>query len=263
MNALHFAVFRTLLFLMVGFSPRPAYSQPHADAPALTFEVASIKPSKNTTNGNFFEIPPGGQRFSATNATLKLLILTAYDVSSGRSSGGPGWMGSEGYDVEAKAERPVNREQLRLMLQSLLADRFSLKLHKETKELPVYVLTPENDYAHLRENKSAGEPHAKRGSSGQMVFEDVSMSQLASFLVVADRGATSSTRQGLRVTLISSLPRRRISWPVAERIPRLHLIANGPSIFTALREQLGLKLTATKSPGVVLTVDNAEKPSAN
>lgn len=262
MNALHFAVFRTLLFLMVGFSPRPAYSQPHADAPALTFEVASIKPSKNTTNGNFFEIPPGGQRFSATNATLKLLILTAYDVSFRQISGGPGWMSSEGYDVEAKAERPVNREQLRLMLQSLLADRFSLKLHKETKELPVYVLTPENDYAHLRENKSAGEPHAKRGSSGQMVFEDVSMSQLASFLSLR-MGRDVLDKTGLtgnfdfELTWTPDQPARGGADTAPPPDP------NGPSIFTALREQLGLKLTATKSPGVVLTVDNAEKPSAN
>jgi uncharacterized protein (TIGR03435 family) len=101
-----------------------AYSQS-----APVFEVASIKLSRNRTSGNFTDIAPGGQRFTANNASLKLLILTAYDVTVRQVSGGPGWLSFEVYDIEAKTERPASPQQIHAMLQALLADRFKLKLH--------------------------------------------------------------------------------------------------------------------------------------
>jgi len=124
----HFAASRSLGFcrklvlvaaaLMVGFSVYPAYAQPPGDASGrLAFEVASIKPSKNTSGPNLAEFAPGGQRFTAANAPLKLLIMIAYDVNARQLSGGPGWLNSECYDVEAKAERPASREKMRLMLE--------------------------------------------------------------------------------------------------------------------------------------------------
>src|ERR1700679_3438070 len=97
--------------------------------------------------------------------------MLAYDVSDRRVSGGPGWVNTDSYDIEAKAEHPASRQQIHLMLQSLLAERFNLRLHRETKELPMYVLTAENYRTHLRKNTSGGEFRVSRGRSGQLVFE--------------------------------------------------------------------------------------------
>src|ERR1700679_2284257 len=157
--------------MVLGFLTHQALAQSKADtSKPLVFEVASIKPTRNGTGPNTFDIPPGGQRFSATNIPLRLLIMIAYDVSAQRLSGGPGWVNADCYDIEAKAEHPASRQQIQLMLQSLLAERFNLAFHSETKEVPVYVLTAENYRGHLRENTSGGELRVSRGSSGQLVF---------------------------------------------------------------------------------------------
>ena len=84
--------------------------------------------------------PPVGGRFTATNATLKMLINVAYKIRNYELSGGPAWLESEHYDVNAKAEGNPTQDQMFLMLQKMLEDRFKLKLHRETKELPVYAL---------------------------------------------------------------------------------------------------------------------------
>jgi bla regulator protein BlaR1 len=250
--------------VILGLATRPTYAQSGPDTPGrLAFEVASIKPSKNTANGNVTEIAPGGQRFTATDAPLKLLIMTAYDVNVRQISGGPGWLNSEFYDVEAKAERPASRRQIHLMLQSLLADRFNLMLHRETKELPMYLLTAETHQSKVRENRSGGEPHVRRGSSGQTVFENVPISQLVWFLSLRLR------RDVLDKTGLKGNYDFELAWTPdvpsrgdgAESAPPPD--PNGPSIFTALREQLGLKLTATKGPVEILVIDHAEKPAAN
>ncbi len=108
--------------------------------PQAEFEVAAIKPAAAGVRASFTEIAPGGERFTATHTTLKLLIMTAYGVTDRQVSGGPSWVNSEYYDVEAKAPHRSEREQILQMLQTLLADRFQRKLHKETKEVPIYVL---------------------------------------------------------------------------------------------------------------------------
>jgi len=107
--------------LILGWAAQSMYAQTGAStAGRLVFDVASIRPSKNTTNGNVVEIAPGGQRFTATNAPLKLLVMTAYDVNVRQVAGGPGWLNSEFFDVEAKAEHPASRQQIHLMQQRLM-----------------------------------------------------------------------------------------------------------------------------------------------
>src|SRR5260370_11261727 len=110
------------------------------DAPArLVFEVASVKPSKGEVRGASADFSEGGQRFTATTMPLGGLILMAYNITV-RQLSGPGPVLSERYDVAAKAERSVSRDQMLRMLQALLVDRFKLVLHRETKEVPVYAL---------------------------------------------------------------------------------------------------------------------------
>jgi|HubBroStandDraft_1064217.scaffolds.fasta_scaffold113087_2 uncharacterized protein (TIGR03435 family) len=234
-----------------------------AAANQLAFEVASVKPSKNTASPNLTEFAPGGQRFTATNTPLRLLIMIAYDVNVRQFSGGPGWLNSEFYDVEAKAEHPASREQVCLMLRSLLADRFNLRLHKETKELPMYVLTAEGYHSHLRENRSGGELHVGRGASGQTIFENAPLSQLTWFLSLR-LGRDVLDRTGLKGNYDFELawtPDVPSPGDGADSTPPPD--PNGPSISTALREQLGRKLSATKGPVEILVIDHAEKPSAN
>ena len=110
-------------------------------APRPEFQVASIKP--NTTvgaRGMGVRALPGG-RLTAMNAPLMMLIQNAYAVQASQVLNGPSWINSEGYDIEAKPEGNTDREHMWLMLQSLLADRFKLALHRETRELPIYTLT--------------------------------------------------------------------------------------------------------------------------
>jgi uncharacterized protein (TIGR03435 family) len=122
-------------------------------AAAPAFDVVSIKPSDPAATMSRIDVPPGG-RYTATNATVSVLIQQAYGVRGFQISGGPGWINTQKYDVAAKTngaaeddfskmteeQRKVFVEQLHLKLQALLADRFDLKVHRETKELPVYAL---------------------------------------------------------------------------------------------------------------------------
>src|SRR5689334_560377 len=129
-----------------------------ASPPSLTFEVASVKPSAPDARGMSIQIQPGGG-LRVSNATLRLLLTFAYDVREFQLSGGPGWIGSEHYDIVARPDRsesaettPVDprkmsdgemktmAEQIRERLRALLAERFQLTVHRETKEAPIYVL---------------------------------------------------------------------------------------------------------------------------
>ncbi len=125
-------------------------------APRPEFEVASVKP--NTSGNNMVMIrPPVGGRFTATNARLIMLIGIAYNAKTFEISGGPGWINSDGYDITAKAvDTNTNLDQLRPMLQTLLEDRFKLKVHHETKQMPVYVLTFAKSGSKVPEAKDGG-----------------------------------------------------------------------------------------------------------
>src|SRR5438270_11632939 len=111
----------------------------HAQTDRPQFEVASIKPN-TSGNGLVMIRPPVGGRFTATNATLNMLIGIAYKVRPNQISGGPGWAGSERYDIVAKADGNPTQDQFALMVRALLEERFQLVTHKETKELPIYAL---------------------------------------------------------------------------------------------------------------------------
>ncbi len=105
------------------------------------FEAVSIKPNVTASDRVDFG-PPAGARFTATNVSLRMLIMRAYKAKNFEVSGGPGWMNSDRYDVAASAAEKISEAQFKLMLQSLLADRFQVRVHRETKQMPVYVLLP-------------------------------------------------------------------------------------------------------------------------
>ena len=143
------------LFLAAG-SVAVALGQTQSPIARPEFEVASVKPNASGNNDLLMR-PPVDGRFTATNVTLKMLIALAYKVRQLEISGGPAWIASDRYDINAKApDVNVSGDQSRLMLQRMLEDRFKLEVHRETKELPVYALLPAKNALKI--------PDAKEGS---------------------------------------------------------------------------------------------------
>ncbi|HUB80455.1 MAG TPA: M56 family metallopeptidase [Bryobacteraceae bacterium] len=251
------------------------------ETPRPTFQVASVK--LNTDNPpNRMQRPLPGGRWSARNASVAMMIVTAYKVQHYQVVGGPPWMESEGFDIEAKADADAKAPQLLLMLQSLLADRFKLALHRESRELPVYNLVPAKgsfsppppDPACAQTDSAAppargGVPcgNLRIGMSGSVDGGNVPMWQLVSTLaaiagrpVIDQTGFTGKLDVHLRFTpdqATQGLPGGALSAAPPDPDP------SQPNIFEALQEQLGLKLTSSKGPVEVLVIDHVERPTAN
>jgi uncharacterized protein (TIGR03435 family) len=237
-----------------------AQSQAPFFNPGPTFEVASIKP--NQTGERPSMTASTGGMLRATNETLKYLIEWAYNVQDYQISGGPKWIDSAGYDIVAKPEHAYTPSQEtigygRQLVQSLLEDRFKLTLRRTTKELPVYALVPGKDGPKLSGREKPANPTDARmsGGRGLMVGQRVMMWLLVQSLSsVVGRPVADET--GLKQYYDF-----RLEWTPDE--PTGALGDGRPSIFTALQEQLGLKLEARKGPVEVLVIDHVESPSEN
>jgi uncharacterized protein (TIGR03435 family) len=225
-----------------------------------TFEVASVRLSTISQAGgegnsrSRIEYSPNS--LTARNVDLQECIQWAYGVAFYQVSGPEP---SEGYDILAKAEKPVPVSELRLMLQDLLAKRFNLKLHRETKMIPVYALVVAKGGPKLPAAKAEGDiVHASenlpRIENGAFVFHDASLSDFAAMLhqlrgvdrPVQDRTGMKGT---FDITLKSALAATRE--------------ADTSTLFSLIEEQLGLKLVAAKGPVEMLVIEHAEKPSEN
>ena len=258
----------------------------------VAFDVASVKPNRSADLGIRIDLP-GGNRFTAINVPLRELIRFAYDVQNVRLIGGPDWARSERFDVVAKSEQDLPAWtpagppiQVLLMLRMLLADRFGLVVHQETRELPTYALAvAKNDRKlgpELRtstldcEKKRTGPPPpppqgredqpacGMRIGPGQMVMGGASMEQLASILSqFVQRTVVDRTGLGGPFDLhLGWTPERYPQGPPPPGGPPLPPVdPNGPSLFAALQEQLGLKLESTKGPVDVLVIDHVEQPT--
>ena len=131
----------------------PAVEAQTAPSPKLEFDVASVKPNTGEGKMSMARFAPGG-RLTAENISTKFLIRMAYEVDEAQISGGPGWLGSDHYDVNARApEGQTSTPEMRRMLQALLADRFNLALHRESKEAQVYELRAAKGGARLASTK--------------------------------------------------------------------------------------------------------------
>ena len=123
-------------------------------APRLQFEVASVKPSNPNADGGIIKPLPGGQTYVATNIPVKLMIRLMFHLNNRQISGGPGWLETDPYDVEAKADGPHTIDELHVMFQNLLIDRFRLQFHTEMRTLPAYELVVDKSGPKLKENHS-------------------------------------------------------------------------------------------------------------
>jgi uncharacterized protein (TIGR03435 family) len=241
---------------MLASSLTPRWIAFAQSAPRPSFEVASVKPS-GPDDRLMYRLQPGG-RYIATGLTLKNLISNAYGVPEFRVSGGPGWRDSDKYNVEAKVGVPLppwpeSNKQLNLMLQSLLENRFKLALRRETREEPVYELVAAKGGAKLKTAKADESPGFEM-DTGRIHSMAVPLEYLATNL------AYLLGRQVIDKTGLAGKYSYTVTYTPDDALPA---DANGPSIFTAVQEQLGLKLESTKAPVEVLVIDHVEKPSAN
>jgi len=221
---------------------------PHLAAQA--FDAASIKPADPEHIGLQIYSPNAGS-FRAMAADIKHLMAFAYTARDVQISGGPRWADTELFDIEAKAPGPATIPELRLMVQALLADRFHLKMHRESKEQSVFnlVVGKKGPTLTLVESKGLGIGLDKTELRGR----GANMSGLASVL---------SSRVGNQVidkTNLSGFYNFVLTW-TPDDAPGTEA---GPSIFNALQEQLGLKLEPAKGMVEMLIVDGVERPSGN
>jgi uncharacterized protein (TIGR03435 family) len=216
---------------------------------------------------------PGG--LVAVNVTVKMLIRVAYRVDESSISSGPGWLDSEQYDVTAKTEQRTNEEQLRLMVQRMLADRFQLRVHRQTKSVSGYALVTANKNGPTLRPANAAECGAaaaeakpcgrfRKSAQGQITGEKVSMAEFAHFLS-SFTGAPVSDQTGLSGVFDISLRASANDGTNggSKELSRPEQDAGTPSIFTALREQLGLKLEPAKGDAESLVIDSVKRPSDN
>jgi uncharacterized protein (TIGR03435 family) len=285
--------------LVAGIVSAPRLDAQSSPTPGTSpaFEIASVRENRSPEGFVQLGIEPGG-RFMARNMPLRMLIRTAYQLQDAQLIGGPEWVSTNRFDVLAKGEGnvPLNfpgpgapAGPLQLMLQSLLAERFSLRVHRERSELPIYaVLLARNDgklgpqlrrtavdcmataAAGGRDTRSLapapGEhPHCgTRFVPGRITGGGLLMSQFAMSLsqsvqrIVVDRtGLTGYFDIDLKWT--PQLMSQGGTPPGALPLPPVD--PSGPSIFTAVQEQLGLKLEPTKSSVDVLVIDHVEPPT--
>ncbi|MGH9575506.1 MAG: TIGR03435 family protein [Candidatus Acidiferrales bacterium] len=253
---------------LVVFLPRVLRSQ------NPSFEVASVKRNTDSVLTISGVEPEAGGRLSARAVTLRQLIAEAYQIRESLILGGASWSDSERYDIEAKAADPVGwNSGIRQMLQALLSDRFQLRVHWEPKEMPVYLLSVAKGGAKLEKmrNECTPGPNGFCGGYtnriGLITGEKASMTQLADTLSaildhpVLDQTGLSGLFDDIKLEWVPDETQYESWGPQAYK--RAVSDPSGASLFTAIQEQLGLKLESGKRSVKVLVIDSAEKPTEN
>ncbi len=241
------------------------------------FEVASIKHSPSDARPSLRLMPGGG--VSASGVTLKILLQTAFEVAGFEVTGWPKWLFDEKFEILGKGgyTGEPSKEKTHLMMQALLADRFQLKYHYETKELPVYVLGVAKGGPKLNESREedAGleifkQPDGSKGEGirgsvpvGKLTAQQADMDMLAAFF----KGLTG--REIINQTELGGRYDFRMEWSPESTPSQVPGVADPvaddprPSIFTAVQQQLGLRLDDSRGPVQILVIDQVVKPSEN
>jgi len=244
-------------------------SQTQPAGKAQSFEVASIKPNVSGDGRFGVAIQPGG-RLTVTGANVKMLMRQAYRIQDFQIIGAPSWFDSDRFDIVAKAEGKADADQVREMLQSLLAERFELKFHRDTRELPVYALVVGKSGPKMELSDSQGRANNSMMKFGrsQIEAQGMSMPQLAQTLSLS-LGRTVIDKTGINGNYnfkLEWMPEAgQTTGPAgADKLSNdPPLDPSLPSIFTAVQEQLGLRLESQKGPVEVFVIDSASKPKEN
>jgi uncharacterized protein (TIGR03435 family) len=240
------AIMKTIAALSIALA---LHAQPRA-----TFEAVSIKPhpepiyvSRSDTSGTYA---------TWTAATLIDLVVEAWNVKYYQVTGGPKWAASAHFDINVRATdgSPLTNESRRPLIQSLLSDRFQLKVHRETKEIPVYALMVAKSGQKLKEpDMNSREGYTTVGPAGvHIVQSHATMQRLAEQL------SNTAGRPVLDKTDLAGMFAYKLDFN-----PNSTPDSDIPSMPTALQDQLGLRLEPQKAPIEILIIDSAEKPSEN
>ncbi len=255
-----------------------------AQSPAPAFEVASIKTNRSGAVAQRISAPRGTGRLDVTNGSLHVLVLNAFSLADFQLAGEPDWMRQTRFDIAARGDASATREQISAMLRTLLADRFHLATHRETREQPIYALvlaradgrlgphmTPTTRDCQALTTGRADQPPPNAGGQtlcGTTMTPDSinagarTLQQVAKELTgvlgrqVIDQTGLSGLFD-LDLTFTAEIPDRPGTSPSPAANP------DAPSIFAAVQEQLGLKLEARKGPVEVLVIDRVELPEEN
>jgi uncharacterized protein (TIGR03435 family) len=261
------------------FSLAQSRTDPKARAP-LAFDVVSVKPSEPGTPGVGIQPMSKGQGYRVGGVPIRLMIELMYKITDSQIAGGPKWMDTDQWDIEAKAEKQSTLDELHEMFQTMLAQRFHLEFHKEKREIPAYVLSVDKSGSKLKENDSPdnfeipirGNGRISVGPGGiaikilgvrtPMVYFTWWLSQQLDNVPVVDQTGLDKfydfTLAFLRPLPPGVTPRLNggdiPASPDGDALPPLEV---------ALREQLGLKMEKRKAPADVFVIDRLEKPDAN
>ena len=244
-----------------------------AQSRPLAFEVVSVKPNSSGEPGGTSRAQPG--RYQGINVTLRRVIALAYRPVQ-EFVGGPDWIAAARFDIEARTDATATPDQMLEMLRTLLADRFKLVVHRESRSLPVYALTLDRRDGRLgKQLRQSSADCASRGAAqpppatseqqprcgfrlgnGALSGVGATMTQLAAEMSFVGRQVVDRTG-------LTGLFDIDLEWtpdPAGATAPPPDA---GPSIFTAVQEQLGLKLEPATAPIDVIVIDSAEPPQPN
>jgi uncharacterized protein (TIGR03435 family) len=233
----------------------------YAQAVTPSFEVATIKPAAPSPDGHVHIYYPPGDRFSAANITLLALMQWAYSMPDRQIVDGPAWLSSTRFDIQAKAESSDQSKKLtseeeselkRRLVQQLLVERCNLKIHQESRVLPAYDLVLAKGGSKLQESKANG--RSISASRGSFHAEGLSMTLIAQEL------SRITGRIVVDKTGLSGVYDLKLRWT-----PDDAAVADSefPTLFTAIQEQLGLKLESAKESVPVLVIEHMDLPSPN
>jgi uncharacterized protein (TIGR03435 family) len=232
------------------------------------FEVATIKPSP--PGGPGFGMGTAGHRFVTANTSLRDLIAFAYALHPAQIAGGPGWIETDKYDLyaEASGKGAPESQQIRTMVQNLMADRFSLAFHRATKELSVYTIVVGRSgpkFIHSVGNANVNATYAMP-ALGRMMVYSATITDFAVWMqrYVMDRPVVDQTGISGKYNFNLDWTPDETQFPdVSGQLPPATSKVEHPDLYTAIQQQLGLRPEATKAPVEILVIDRAERPSDN
>lgn len=249
------------------------HAQP-ADAKApVVFDVASVKPSPDPMVPGLIVHMPGERGYRGTNMPLMTYIRVAYQLREEQITA-PDWISHENFDVEAKAEKPSTADELHLMLQHLLEERFHMKIRRESREQAGYALVVDKGSSKMKDHDPEDKTSMPITGFGKHTATNVTMQYFA-FYLSGEIGKTVVDKTGLsghydfeatwypdNVNMATPMPGPP---PGGGDVPMemRAVMPTGPSVFNALKEQLGLRLDQTKVPAEHLVIEHIEKLTEN
>ena len=245
--------------------------------PQLSFEVISIKPAGYHPG---YDTHMRGDLYSAAGVTAKFLIEYAYGITDDQLSGGPDWINSDKYAIDAKIPDstvadwhkkydPGKRaEEMRSMMRSLLADRFQLKISHRTKELPVFALVIAKDGPKISPSTDDGSKSGSDGhNEGYVEINHVTDEPISLLMEILSRQPEIAGRKIVDETGLTAKYTYKLKWtrerPPSDSDPADLPDSSAPLLWDALREQLGLQLKSAKAPVDTIVIDHIEKPTPN